>query len=68
MMMTYYTALQESKIKSDTEEIRKCLIGLFSDENCIVLRKFAARNLKRIPQIDPANIVLCFLVVSMQKG
>jgi hypothetical protein len=54
----------DNKRKMDSEDIGKFFVIL--DEHKIVLPQFAAINLRRVPQIDPSNIDLCFLLESVE--
>lgn len=55
----------DNKRKSDSEDIGKYFSLL--DDHKVALPKFAALNAKRIPQIDPANVDLCFLLESVEE-
>lgn len=55
----------DNKRKLDSEDIGKLLTIL--DENKVGLPQFAALNLRRVPQIDPSNVDLCFLLESVEE-
>ena len=54
----------EDKKKKDANDILEYLTLL--DKHKITNIKFLALNLKRVPQIDPSNEYLCFLLESIE--